>query len=69
MQVVGVVRDAVYESLRQTPPPTVYGAYLQGRPDTATLEIHAPRVLHRWLLRFGARSNRSWLASRYASGH
>ena len=29
MQVVGVVRDAVYENLRQTPPPTVYAAYLQ----------------------------------------
>ena len=45
MQVVGVVGDAVYESLRQTPPPTVYTAYLQGRVDTATLEIHAPGSL------------------------
>ena len=26
MQVVGVVRDAVYEDLRQTPPPTVYAS-------------------------------------------
>ena len=44
MQVVGVVRDAVYESLRQAPPPTVYAAYLQSGVgvDTATLEIHAP---------------------------
>jgi predicted permease len=47
MQVVGVVRDAVYESLRQTPPPTVYAAYLQSGVgvDTATLEIHAPESL------------------------
>jgi putative ABC transport system permease protein len=29
-QVVGVVKDAVYETLRQTPPPTVYVPYLQG---------------------------------------
>jgi putative ABC transport system permease protein len=42
MQVVGVVRDAVYENLRQTPPPTVYAAFLQSSIDTATLEIHAP---------------------------
>jgi predicted permease len=42
MQVVGIVRDAVYEDLRQTPPPTVYAAYLQSGVDTATLEIHAP---------------------------
>jgi predicted permease len=42
MQVVGVVRDAVYEDLRQTPPPTVYAANLQSGVDTATLEIHAP---------------------------
>jgi predicted permease len=45
MQIVGVVRDAVYEDLRQTPPPTVYAAYLQGGVDTATLEIHAPGAL------------------------
>src|SRR4051812_35601136 len=47
MEVVGVVRDAVYESLRQTPPPTVYAAYLQSGVgvDTATLEIYAPRAL------------------------
>ena len=42
MQVVGVVKDAVYEDLRQPPPPTVYAAYLQSGQDTATLEIHAP---------------------------
>ena len=45
MQVVGVVRDAVYESLRETPPPTVYAAYLQSDGDTATFEIHAPGSL------------------------
>jgi putative ABC transport system permease protein len=47
MQVVGVVRDAVYESLRQTPPATVYAAYLQSGVgvDTATFEIHAPESL------------------------
>ena len=45
MQVVGVVRDAVYENLRQTPPPTVYGAYLQSAVDAVTLEVHAPGSL------------------------
>jgi putative ABC transport system permease protein len=45
MQIVGVVRDAVYENLRQTPPPTVYAAFLQSRVDTATLEIYAPGSL------------------------
>jgi putative ABC transport system permease protein len=46
MEVVGVVRDAVYESLRQSPPPTVYAAYLQsGSVDAATLEIYAPGAL------------------------
>jgi putative ABC transport system permease protein len=45
MQVVGVVKDAVYENLRQSPPPTVYAAYLQSGVDTATLEIHAPGSL------------------------
>ena len=47
MQIVGVVRDAVYEDLRQTPPPTVYAAFLQSRVDTATLEIYAPGSLVR----------------------
>jgi predicted permease len=47
MQVIGVVRDAVYEELRQTPPPTVYAAYLQSGNgvDAATFEIHAPENL------------------------
>jgi predicted permease len=47
MQIVGVVRDAVYEALRQAPPTTVYAAYLQSGVgvDTATLEVHAPGAL------------------------
>jgi predicted permease len=40
-QVVGVVRDAVYETLRQPPPPTVYVPVLQSAPGTATLVIYA----------------------------
>ena len=40
LQVVGVVKDAVYEGLRQTPPPTVYGAYFQGGAGAVTLEIY-----------------------------
>jgi putative ABC transport system permease protein len=44
LQVVGVVKDAVYQTLRQTPPPTVYASYLQmGGP--ATLVIYAPGSL------------------------
>jgi putative ABC transport system permease protein len=41
MQVVGVVKDAVYESLRDGPPPTVYSAHQQ-RPQSGSLVIHAP---------------------------
>jgi len=40
LQVVGVVKDAVYEGLRQTPPPTVYGAYFQGGTGAVTLEVY-----------------------------
>jgi predicted permease len=40
LQVVGVVKDAVYEGLRQPPPPTVYGAYFQGGTGPVTLEIY-----------------------------
>jgi putative ABC transport system permease protein len=40
-QVVGVVKDAVYETLRQTPPPTVYVPYSQSGGGGATLEIFA----------------------------
>jgi predicted permease len=41
MEIVGVVRNAVYETLRQTPPPTVYAAHHQ-RPSPATFVVHAP---------------------------
>jgi predicted permease len=40
-EVVGVVKDAVYETLRQTPPPTVYVPYFQGGGGAVTLEIFA----------------------------
>jgi predicted lysophospholipase L1 biosynthesis ABC-type transport system permease subunit len=46
-QVVGVVKDAVYETLRQPPPPTVYVAYLQSSGGGVTLEIFAPGSLSR----------------------
>ena len=44
MQVIGVVKDAVYESLRFAPPPTVYFSYLQsrGRPMTLVIDAGAP---------------------------
>jgi ABC-type antimicrobial peptide transport system permease subunit len=35
-----VVKDAVYEGLRQTPPPTVYAAYFQGGNSPIALEIY-----------------------------
>ena len=40
-QIVGVVRDAVYETLRQAPPPTVYMPYLQRGAGGVTFEIYA----------------------------
>jgi predicted permease len=40
-QVVGVVKDAVYESLRQAPPPTVYVPYLQSNGGAVALEVFA----------------------------
>ena len=40
-QIVGVVKDAVYETLRAAPPPTVYLMYLQGRPRPMTLVVDA----------------------------
>jgi ABC-type antimicrobial peptide transport system permease subunit len=46
-QVVGVVKDAVYETLRQTPPPTVYVPYLQSGGGGVTLEISAAGSLAR----------------------
>jgi predicted permease len=39
MQIVGVVRDAVYETLRAAAPPTVYTCYLQQRGRRMTLVI------------------------------
>lgn len=41
MQIVGVVKDAVYETLRAPAPPTVYMPYLQGRGRPMTLVIDA----------------------------
>jgi putative ABC transport system permease protein len=50
LQVVGVVKDAVYESLRQTPPPTIYTPFwqrgLSGRGGQGiTLVLYAPGSL------------------------
>ena len=42
MQIVGVVADSVYESLRDAPPPTVYAPYLQRASGGITLIVHAP---------------------------
>jgi predicted permease len=42
MQIVGVVRDAVYETLRAAAPPTVYMSYLQQRGRPMTLVIDVP---------------------------
>lgn len=41
-RIVGVVRDAVYETLRAAPPPTLYVSYLQQRDRPMTLVIDAP---------------------------
>ena len=44
MQIVGVVKDAVYETLRAAAPATVYASYLQtrGRPMTLVIESRGP---------------------------
>ena len=44
LEIVGVVRDAVYETLREPAPPTVYASYLQarGRPMTLVVNSVAP---------------------------
>ena len=44
MEIVGVVKDAVYETLRAEPPPTIYMSYLQsrGRPMTIVVDAAAP---------------------------
>ena len=41
MQIVGIVEDAAYETLRDAPPPTLYVPYLQARPTSVTLLIEA----------------------------
>jgi predicted permease len=44
LAIVGVVKDAVYETLREAAPPTVYASYLQarGRPMTLIVNSAAP---------------------------
>jgi putative ABC transport system permease protein len=44
MEIVGVVKDAVYETLRAEPPPTIYMSYLQrrGQPMTIVVDAKAP---------------------------
>ena len=44
MEIVGVVKDAVYETLRAPAPPTVYASYLQmtGRPMTLVIDARGP---------------------------
>ena len=44
MTIVGVVKDAVYESLRVPAPPTLYASYLQliGRPMNLVLDARGP---------------------------
>jgi predicted permease len=41
LHIVGVVKDAVYESLRQEPPPTMYVPFTQ-RASTMSLILYAP---------------------------
>ena len=44
LEIVGVVEDAAYETLREPAPPTVYASYLQsrGRPMTLVVDTAAP---------------------------
>jgi predicted permease len=44
MTIVGVVKDAVYESLRAPAPPTLYASYLQvmGRPMNLVIDARSP---------------------------
>ncbi len=44
LAIVGIVKDAVYETLREPAPPTVYASYLQarGRPMTLVVNNAAP---------------------------
>jgi predicted permease len=39
LEIVGVVRDARYNSLRDEPPPTMYVPYLQGRLGTTSIQL------------------------------
>jgi len=45
MSIVGVVRDAVYETLRSGAPPTVYIPFAQSQGGNVTFEISADRGL------------------------
>ena len=45
LQVVGVVKDAVYETLRDAPPPTVYAPLLQRGGGGMSLVLYAPGAL------------------------
>jgi predicted permease len=46
LEIVGVVRDAVYQTLKERPPPTVYGSYAQmPGVGAVTLVVHAPRAV------------------------
>jgi predicted permease len=40
-QIVGVVKDAIYMTLREPPPPTVYAPYLQRGAGPVTFEVYA----------------------------
>src|SRR6185503_12707499 len=44
MEIVGVVKGAVYETLRAPAPPTIYMSYLQsrGRPMSIVVDATAP---------------------------
>jgi predicted permease len=45
LRIVGVVRDAAYETLRANPPPTVYGPFINRSPRAVALVVHAPGAL------------------------
>jgi ABC-type antimicrobial peptide transport system permease subunit len=42
LRIVGVVKDAVYETLRAAAPATIYAPYVHRSPGTVTLLVHAP---------------------------
>jgi putative ABC transport system permease protein len=44
-QIVGLVKDAVYERLRDAPPPTVYAPYEQMGDGGVTVQVYAPGAL------------------------